>query len=128
MIATLLAEITDTRRAGAYAVLWLLVVTVLNVQTGGAWRSTLLFAIPVVVVAWASWRRAFVLAAIAVIAAWYGGAMPDPGSASPLWVVGLLAFLKLSIDALVINAWGRRHRRRTMQRRESEDLPRHGGR
>ena len=128
MIATLLAELTAERRAGAYALLWLVVVTVLNVQTGGAWRSTLLFAIPVVIVAWTSWQRAFLLAAVAVIAAWYGGAMPEPGSTSPLWVVGLLAFLKLSIDAVVINAWGRRHRRRAMQRRDTQDFPRQGGR
>ena len=126
MLATLLAGITAPRRAGAFALLWLLVVTVLNVQTGGAWRSTILFAIPVAIVAWTSWQHGFLFAAIAVIAARYGGAMPEPGSTSPLWLDGLLAFLKLSIDALVVNAWGRRQRRRSMQRRKTEDIPRRG--
>jgi hypothetical protein len=112
---------------GAFALLWLLVLTILNVQTAGALRSTLLFAIPVAIVAWTSWQHGFLFAAIAVIAARYGGAMPEPGSTSPLWLEGLLAFLKLSIDALVINAWGRRRRRRTTQRHETEDLPRRGG-
>jgi len=115
MIATLLAGITAARRAGAFALLWLLVLTVLNVQTGGAWRSTILFAIPVAIASWTSWQRGFLFAAIAVIAAWYGGAMPEPGSTSPLWLDGMLSFLKLSIDAVVVNAWGRRRRSRTLQ-------------
>lgn len=128
MIATLLAGITAPRRAGAFALLWLLVLTVLNVQTGGAWRSTILFAIPVAVVSWTHWQRGFLFAAIAVIAAWYGGAMPEPGSTSPLWLDGMLSFLKLSIDAVVVNAWGRRRQRRAMQGDEPEDVPRRGGR
>jgi hypothetical protein len=127
MLAAVLAEITAPRRAGAFALLWLLVVTVLNVQTGGAWRSTLLFAIPVVIVSWTDWQRGFLFAAIAVIAAWYGGAMPEPGSSSPLWLDGLLSFLKLSIDAVVAHAWGRRLRRRSLRRGAADDLPRRGG-
>jgi len=115
MLATLLAGITAARRAAAFALLWLLALTVLNVQTGGALRSTILFAVPVAIVAWTSWQQGFLFAAIAVVAARYGGAMPEPGSTSPLWLDGLLAFLKLSIDAVVVNAWGRRRRRRVGQ-------------
>ncbi len=91
--------------------LWLRLLTVLNVQTGGAWRSTLLVAIPVAIVSGSSWQGGFLFAAVAVIAAWCGGAMPQPGSAGPLWLDGILSFLKLSIDAVVVSAWGRRRRR-----------------
>ena len=112
MLAALLGSITEPRRAGAFALLWLLVLTVLNVQTAGEFRATFLFAIPVAVVAWNNWRLGFLFAALSVLAAKFGGAMPEPGSTSPLWLDGLLAFLKLSIDALVINAWGRHRRRR----------------
>ena len=130
MLATFLAGITAARRAGAFALLWLLVLTILNVQTGGALRSTILFAIPVAVVAWTNWQHGFLFAAIAVIAARYGGAMPEPGSTSPLWLDGLLAFLKLSIDAVVVNAWGRRQRRRAEQsgERRSDDDEKLGSR
>ena len=113
MFAKLLGEITSPRRAGALASLWLLMLTVLNVQTGGTLRSTVLFAVPVAVVAWRNRQLGFAFAAIAVVAAKYGGAMPEPGSTSPLWLDAMLAFIKLSIDAVVVNAWGRRHRRRT---------------
>jgi len=119
MFSSLLQEVTDARRAGAVALLWLLALTILNVQSGGAWRSTALFAIPVALVAWRNWRLGFLFAAIAVIAAKYGGAMPEPGSPDPLWLDGLLAFAKLSVDAVVVNAWGRRHRRR--QGKETAD-------
>ncbi|HEX7690168.1 MAG TPA: hypothetical protein VF453_20855 [Burkholderiaceae bacterium] len=112
MLATLLAEVTSARRAGAYALLWLLALTILNVQTGGAWRSTILFAVPVALVSWKDWRLGFLVAAVAVAAAKYGGAMPEPGSPIPLWLDALVAFAKLSVDALVVNAWGRRQRRR----------------
>ncbi len=112
MFAKLLGEITSHRRAWAVASLWLLVLTVVNVQTGGGWRSTVLFAIPVAIVAWRDGQLGFLFAAIAVIAARFGGAMPEPGSPSPLWLDAMLAFLKLGIDAVVVNAWGRRHRRR----------------
>jgi hypothetical protein len=115
MLAAFLAELTAPRRAGALALLWLLGLTIVNVQTGGAWRSTWLFAIPVAMVAWSDVRLGFLVAAAAVLAAKYGGAMPEPGSTSPLWLDGLLAFVKLSIDAIVVNAWGRRQRRRTGQ-------------
>ncbi len=122
MLATLLEGLSATRRAGAVALLWLLVLTVLNVQTGGAWRSTILFAIPVAIVAWNDWQSGFMFAALSVVAARYGGAMPEPGSTSPLWLDAMLAFLKLSIDALVVNAWGRRHRRRLVRERAADDL------
>ena len=115
MLAAFLAELTAPRRAGAWALLWLLGLTIVNVQTGGAWRSTWLFAIPVALVAWRDWRLAFLVAALAVLAARYGGAMPEPGSTSPVWLDGLLAFAKLSIDAAVVNAWGRHRRRDTGQ-------------
>lgn len=126
MFAALLAEVTSHRRAWAVASLWLLVLTVLNVQTGGSFRSTVLFAIPVAIVAWLNWRLSFAFAAIAVIAAKFGGAMPEPDSTSPLWLDAMVAFLKLSIDAIVVNAWGRRHRRRHDLAREADDLPRGG--
>ncbi len=97
------------------AALWLLVLTMANVQSGGSWRSTILFAIPVAIVAWRDWQLGFVFAGMAVVAAKFGGAMPEPGSTSPLWLDALLAFAKLSIDAIVVNAWGRRHRRRSLK-------------
>ena len=128
MLATLLEGLTTTRRAGAVALLWLLVLTVLNVQTGGAWRSTILFAIPVALVAWSDWPLGFLLAALSVVAARYGGALPEPGSTSPLWLDAMLAFLKLSIDAVVVNAWGRRHRRRVVREQAPVDLTHKRGR
>lgn len=115
MLSSILEEVTDSRRSWAVALLWLLAVTILNVQTGGEWRSTLLFAIPVAIVSWRNWQLGFLVAAIAVLAAKFGGAMPEPGSPDPLWADGLVAFTKLSIDAVVVNVWGRRHRRRRQQ-------------
>jgi hypothetical protein len=127
MFATVLGSIVSRHRAWAIALLWLLILTILNVQTGGAYRSTVLFAIPVAVVSWSDWRLGFLFAAFAVIAAEFSGAMQEPGPPSPVWLEGMAAFIKLSIDAAVVNAWGRRHRRRTAQSRRSEDLPRHSG-
>jgi hypothetical protein len=127
MLASLLGCITSRHRAWAFASLWLLALTILNVQTGGAYRSTVLFAIPVAVVSWNDWHLGFVFAAASVLCAKFGGAMPEPGSTSPLWLDGMLAFVKLSIDAAVANAWGRRYRRRALQARESEDLRHRGG-
>ena len=115
MLAALLSELTAPRRAAALALLWLLGLTIVNVQTGGAWRSTWLFAIPVAMVAWRDGRLGVLFAALAVLAARYGGAMPEPGSTSPLWMDALLAYAKLAIDAAVVNAWGRRQRRNTGQ-------------
>jgi hypothetical protein len=126
MLAALLGSITDRRRAGAFALLWLLLLTVLNVQTAGSCRATVLFAIPVAVVSWRSWRLGFLFAALSVIAAKFGGAMPEPGSTSPLWLDGMLAFVKLSIDAVVVNAWGRRRRRLATTNDKPEDLPNRG--
>ncbi len=108
MFATLLTSIASRHRAWAFGLTWLLVLTILNVQTAGAWRSTALFAIPVVLVAWNDWKLGFVFAALAVCAARYGGAMPEPGSSSPIWLDGMIAFIKLSIDAAVASAWSRR--------------------
>jgi hypothetical protein len=123
MLAALLGSITDSRRAGAFALLWLLALTVLNVQTEGHFRATVLFAIPVGIVSWNSWRLGFLFAATSVIAAKFGGAMPEPGSTSPLWLDGMLAFVKLSIDVVVVNAWGRRRRRLAATNDKPEDLP-----
>ena len=105
---------------------WLLALTVLNVQTAGSCRSTILFAIPVAVVSWSSWRLGFLFAALSVLAAKFGGAMPEPGSTSPPWLDGMLAFIKLSIDAVVVNAWGRRRRRLATTNDKPEDLPSRG--
>jgi hypothetical protein len=121
MLATILEGLSASRRAAALAWLWLLVLTILNVQSGGAYRTTVLFAIPVAIVSWADWPLGFLLAGVSVGAARYGGAMPEPGATSPLWLDALLAFLKLSIDAVVVNAWGRRHRRRLVQERVPDD-------
>jgi hypothetical protein len=106
--------------------LWLLVLTVLNVQTAGSFRATVLFAIPVAVVSWSSWRLGFLFAALSVIAAKFGAAMPEPGSTSPQWLAGMLAFIKLSIDAVVVNAWGRRRRRLATTNDKPEDVPSRG--
>jgi len=122
MLASLFGCITSRHRAWAFASLWLLALTIANVQTGGTYRSTALFAIPVALVSWNDWRLGFMFAAASVLCAKFGGAMPEPGSPSPLWLDGMLAFIKLSIDAAVANAWGRRYRRRALQPRESEDL------
>ncbi len=126
MLAALLGSITDSRRAGAVALLWLLVLTVLNVQAAGSFRATVLFAVPVAIVSWSSWRLGFLFAALSVITAKFGGAMPEPGSTSPLWFDGMLAFIKLSIDAVVVNAWGRRRRRLASTSGNPEDIPTRG--
>jgi len=110
MFATILTIVTSRDRAGAFGLLWLLALTMVNVQTGGAYRHTVLFAIPVAVVAWSDWRLGLLFAALSVAAAKYGNAMPEPGSQSPGWLDGGLAFIKLSIDAAVASAWGRRMR------------------
>jgi hypothetical protein len=123
MFATLLASVTSRHRVWAFGLAWMLVLTILNVQTGGACRSTVLFAIPVGVVAWSDWRLGFLFAALAVVAAAYGNAMPEPGSTSPLWLDGMLAFVKLSIDAVVASAWGRRMRLRSTPASRPDDLP-----
>jgi len=112
MLATLLTTLTSRHRAWAFGSAWLLVLTIANVQTAGAWRSTFLFAIPVVLVAWNDWRLGVLFAALAVCAARYGNAMPEPGSPGPSWLDGMVAFIKLSIDAVVANAWSRRLRLR----------------
>ena len=115
MFANLLTSIASRHRAWAFGLTWLLVLTIVNEQTAGAWRSTALFAIPVVLVAWNDWRLGFVFAALAVCAAKYGGAMPEPGSSSPIWLDGMIAFIKLSIDAAGASAWSRRLRHRRAQ-------------
>jgi hypothetical protein len=96
--------------AGYTAASWLLVLTALNMITQGSFRTTLLFAVPVCLVAWYHWQTGFVFAAIAILCAWMGGAMPEPASAEPLWVDALIAFAKLGIDAVVAFTWGRRVR------------------
>lgn len=121
MFAALLRDLTSSHRAWAAALLWLLVVTMINVQSGGALRSTLLYAIPVALVSWQDWQPGFAFAAFGVLAAKFGGALPEPGSPSPLWLDGLLAFTKLCIDALVVNAWGKRSRRRLPPGSQADD-------
>jgi len=91
---------------------WLAALTIWNDLLGGSLRSTLLFAIPVVLVAWDSATAGFIVAAVAVVCAWAGGAMPEPDSPAPLWLDALVAFGKLSIDAFVVNLWGTRRRAR----------------
>ncbi len=122
MLAALLRDITSSHRAWALASLWLLALTIVDVQTGGAYRSTVLFAIPVALVSWNDWRLGFLFAGFSVLCAKFGGAMPEPGSQSPLWLDGMLAFAKLSIDAIVVHAWGRRYRKRATGDSNASDL------
>ena len=68
MFATLLGGITAPRRAGAIALLWLLAVTILNVQTSGAYRSIVLFAVAVAVVSWNDLRLGLLFSVLATIA------------------------------------------------------------
>ena len=121
MLAALLRELTSRHRAWATASVWLIFVTIINVQSGGAFRSTILYAIPVALVSWRDWQLGFVFAGISVLAATFGGAIPEPGSPSPLWLDGTLAFTKLCIDAVVINAWGRRRKRRLDTQIQAEE-------
>jgi len=100
---------------------WLAVLTSLNMATGGAYRATILFAIPVCFTAWHSWRAGCVFAAVAVTCAWLGGAMPEPNSPVPLWVDALEAFAKLSIDAAFVNVLDRRRRARAQDRSPRRD-------
>ena len=127
MLASFLGCITPRHRAWAFALLGLLALTIVNVQTGGTFRSTVLFAIPVAVVAWTDWQLGFVFAAASVLCAKFGGAIPEPGSPSPLWLDGMLASIKLSIDAAAAHAWGRQFRRRAENVRESEELRHRSG-
>ncbi len=108
------ATSATARRAAAA---WLLGLTVLNVVTHGSLRITLLYAIPVCAVAWYRWQAGLLCAALAVACAWIGGAMPDPASTQPAWLDGLFGFARLSVDALVAHAWGRRMRARADVRR-----------
>ena len=107
MFATVFGAITAPRRAGALALLWLLVITILNVQTSGAFRSTVLFAVPVAVVACSSLRLGAVFSGLALGSAIYGGAMPAPGSADP-WTHGACFLVGLCTLAVAANAYGRR--------------------
>ena len=121
MLSAVLRDLTSSHRAWAFASLWLLSLTIVDVQTGGAYRSTILFAIPVALVSWNDWRLGFLFAALSVLCARFGGAMPEPGSPSPLWLDGMLAFTKLSIDAIVVHAWARRYRKRLARGAEPTD-------
>ena len=107
--------------AGYTAASWLLVLTALNVVTQGSFRTTLLFAVPVCIVAWHHWQAGFVFAALAILCAWMGGAMPEPASTEPLWADALVAFAKLGVDAVVAHAWGRRVRSKARARASTRD-------
>ena len=123
MLASILSGITDSRRSRAIALLWLLVVTILNVQMSAAFRATILFAIPVAIVSWTSLPGGLLFAALAVVAATYGGAIPEPGSGSPLLLDMTVSFAKLCMDAVVMNAWGRRRARSRQASGGLDDAP-----
>ena len=125
MFAAILEGLSASRRTAAVAVLWLLALTILNVRSGGAYCATILFAIPVAIASWSDMRLGFLIAGASAVAARIGGAMPEPGATSPLWLDVLLAFVKLSIDAAVVNAWSRRRQRRHAQEGAPGDS--HGG-
>jgi len=98
--------------AAYVAATWLMALTALNMMRGGDLRATVFFALPVCISAWYSWHVGFVVAAAAIVSAWVGGALPEPDSPAPLWADALFAFGKLSLDALVLHALGRRWRAR----------------
>lgn len=76
---------------------WLLAWTLINASRDHAIRSTLIFAAPVVWVAWHDVRTAFVMAGIGTLSALAGGAIPHPGSQEPAFIEGLFAYYKLSV-------------------------------
>ncbi|WP_043462402.1 hypothetical protein [Azohydromonas australica] len=99
------------RRAVVLGFAWLLSWTLINASREQAVRSTLIFAAPVVWVAWHDVRAAFVMAGIGTLSALAGGAIPHPGSREPAFIEGLFAYYKLSILA-VCTVLVRRHVRR----------------
>lgn len=96
---------------------WLFALTTLNMRSGGQWRATILFALPVVAAGWHSWKLGAGVAGAAILCAWLGGAMPEPGSPAPLWLDGLVALAKLALDATCASALGERWRARQQRRR-----------
>jgi len=79
---------------------WLAVLTLMDVALNGAMRSTLLYAMPVALVAWGSLIAGFLFAALSAWCAWAGGAIPSPHVVEPVWVEGMWAFAKLSVIAI----------------------------
>jgi len=92
--------------AAWFALSWLIALTVLNDVSGGALRSTILFAVPVFATGWQSWRLGLVFAALGLLSAVAGGAMPEPGSPAPPEIDALVAFAKLALDAACAHVLG----------------------
>jgi hypothetical protein len=84
----------------AIAAAWFVVLTLLNISSGGHLRGTILYAVPVAFVAWHELRLGFVFGAVGALSAWVGGSIPQPGLLEPVWIEGLFAFLKLSVVAV----------------------------
>jgi hypothetical protein len=84
----------------AMAAAWFVVLTLLNIGTGGHLRGTILYAVPVAFAAWHDLRLGFVFAAVGALSAWVGGSIPQPGLLEPVWTEGLFAFLRLSAVAV----------------------------
>lgn len=91
-----------SKRRILFASVWLIVLTVIDVVLGGALRSSLLYIIPVAVVAYDSLNLAIICAGLACLSAWLGGAIPSSNSVAPVWIEGLWAFAKLSVAAVAM--------------------------
>lgn len=94
--------------ACAVAAVWLLGLTVTNLEAGGTVRGTLFYALPVILTAWRRLDAGFFFAGASTLSAWASGALsPQPALPEPIWIEGMWAFLKLSAIALGVHV-GRR--------------------
>jgi hypothetical protein len=94
----------------AIAAAWFVVLTLLNLSSGGQLRGTILYAVPVAFAAWHDLRLGFGFGAVGALSAWAGGSIPQPGLLEPVWIEGLFAFLKLSAVAVATRiALAKRH-------------------
>ncbi|HET8870309.1 MAG TPA: hypothetical protein VFM48_07680 [Aquabacterium sp.] len=93
--------ISASRTRVLFGLAWLAVLTLADRRLGGCLKSSLLYIVPVAVVAYDGLNLAIVFAGLAALSAWIGGAIPSNHASDPVWVEGLWAFTKLSIAAVI---------------------------
>jgi hypothetical protein len=89
-----------SRKRLLFGLVWLAALTLVDLRLDGCLRSSVLYVVPVVVVAYDGLNLAIVFAGLASLSALIGGAIPSAYSSDPVWVEGLWAFTKLSLAAV----------------------------